>query len=273
MVMTGTQAAVDAGVTAAAQAQPALPAQVAPAGRPAPARGAVPAARPVVSVIIPVYNEENLIGEVLRRVMQVPISKEVIVVDDGSTDGTLSAVEKERRETGDLIRVHQAMVNMGKGTAIRIGLKYATGDIVLIQDADMEYDPADYPKLLEPILSGRADVVYGNRFHRKIHGMATRYWLANRILATAATLLFGKRIYDEATAYKAFRREVILGLDLHCSRFEFCPEVTAKALRAGHRLEQVPIWYAPRTAAQGKKIKWRDGFHALWTLVWFRFMR
>jgi dolichol-phosphate mannosyltransferase len=226
-----------------------------------------------LSVIIPVYNEENHIREVLHRVLSVPIRKEIIIVDDGSTDNRVSLIEQECRGTDVMIKVHQAMVNMGKGTAIRIGLKYASGDVILIQDADLEYDPADYPKLIEPIASGSADAVFGNRFARPISGMAMRYWIANRVLAWAATLLFGRKITDEATAYKVFRREVILSLDLHSSRFEFCPEVTAKLLRSGYRIAEVPISYLPRTVAQGKKIRARDGFHALWTLVWYRFMK
>jgi dolichol-phosphate mannosyltransferase len=225
-----------------------------------------------LSVIIPVYNEEHHIKEVIARVKRVPIPKEIIVVDDGSTDNTVPILHHERQGSDVLIKVHQAMINMGKGTAIRIGLKYATGDIILIQDADLEYDPDDYPALIAPIVEGRADAVYGNRFARPVLGMARKYWLANQILAWAASILFFRRVRDEATAYKVFRRDVIMSLDLHCSRFEFCPEVTAKILRAGLRLAEVPIKYAPRTVAQGKKIRARDGFHALSTLIWYRFM-
>ena len=227
----------------------------------------------LLSVIIPVYNEEHHVAEVIRRVRDVPLPKEIIVVDDGSTDRTLDELERERERDarGDLVVVHQAMVNMGKGTAVRIGLKYARGDVILVQDSDLEYDPDDYPALVEPIRSGEADVVYGDRFHRRIPGMRFKYRLANWILAGAASLLYGQRIRDEATAYKVFRRDVILPLDLHASRFELCPEVTAKVRKAGYRIHHVPIRYEPRTLEQGKKIRLRDGFHALWTLVWYRF--
>jgi dolichol-phosphate mannosyltransferase len=227
---------------------------------------------PLLSVIIPVYNEENHVAEVIRRVRDVPIPKEIIVVDDGSTDRTVDELEQERKQGGDLVRVHQAMINMGKGTAVRIGLKYARGDIILIQDSDLEYDPADYPALIEPIRSGKADVVYGNRFHRRIPGMGRKYRLANTILATTASALYTQRIRDEATAYKVFRRDVILDLDLHASRFELCPEVTAKVRKRGYRIHHVPISYSPRTVEQGKKVRLRDAFHAIWVLFWFRFV-
>ncbi len=230
------------------------------------------AAPPPLSVVIPVYNEENLISEVLRRVRAVPIRKQIIVVDDGSTDGTVGVVERLRDDLpGDVLIIHQAMINMGKGTAIRIGLRYAVGDIVLIQDADMEYDPDDYPALLAPIRRGEADVVYGVRFHRPIQGMLRRHRIANWVFAAVASVLYGRLIRDEATAYKVFRREVIMSLDLHASRFEFCPEVTAKICKRGYRLAQVPISYTPRTFAEGKKIGWRDGVHTLWTLFRYRF--
>ena len=226
----------------------------------------------LLSVIIPVYNEEHHVAEVIRRVRDVPLPKEIIVVDDGSTDRTLDELEREReRQAGDVVVVHQAMVNMGKGTAVRIGLKYARGDVILIQDSDLEYDPNDYPALVDPIRRGDADVVYGDRFHRRVPGMRFKYRLANWILAAAASALYGQRIRDEATAYKVFRRDVILPLDLHASRFELCPELTAKVRKAGYRIHHVPIRYQPRTLEQGKKIRLRDGFHALWTLVWYRF--
>jgi glycosyltransferase involved in cell wall biosynthesis len=225
---------------------------------------------PLLSVIIPVYNEEHHVAEVIRSVRDVPIPKEIIVVDDGSTDNTIDELEQERRQGGDVVRVHQAMINMGKGTAVRIGLKYARGDIILIQDSDLEYDPADYAALIEPIQSGKADVVYGNRFHRHIPGMGLRYRLANAILATTASVLYGQRIRDEATAYKVFRRDVILDLDLHASRFELCPEVTAKVRKRGIKIHHVPISYTPRTVEQGKKVRLRDAFHAMWVLLWFR---
>lgn len=250
----------------------AIPATVGAGRMLVPAGDDHPAEEGLLSVIIPVYNEESNVATVLRRVRGVPMRKEIIVVDDGSTDQTAGELQDALNEQGDLLIVHQAMINMGKGTAIRIGLKYARGDVVLIQDADLEYAPEDYVALIDPIRGGEADVVYGNRFHRSIPGMAFKFRLANMILATMATVLFGQRIPDEATAYKVFRRDLLLSLDLHASRFEFCPEVTAKVCKRGIRIRHVPIAYAPRTVAEGKKIRLRDAFHAAWTLFWFRFM-
>jgi len=232
-----------------------------------------------LSVIIPCYNEVENIAGVIDRVASVDVGleKEIIVVDDGSVDGTTAALEelKEKRKGSDIIKVHFSMLNSGKGFAIRIGLKYATGDIVIIQDADLEYDPEDYPKILEPILKGEADVVYGSRFlgKQRPEGMAFTNLVANRILALLATILYGKRITDEATAYKAFRRDVISSIELTCQRFEFCPEVTSKVLKRKFRLVEVPINYRGRTSLEGKKITWWDGIVAIWTLLKYRFRR
>ncbi len=232
-----------------------------------------------LSVIIPCYNEVENITGVIDRVASVDVGleKEIIVVDDGSVDGTMAALEelKEKRKGSDIIKVHFSMLNSGKGFAIRIGLKYATGDIVIIQDADLEYDPEDYPKILEPILKGEADVVYGSRFLGKTRpeGMAFTNLVANRILALLATILYGKHITDEATAYKAFRRDVISSIELTCQRFEFCPEVTSKVLKRKFRLVEVPINYRGRTSLEGKKITWWDGIVAIWTLLKYRFKR
>ena len=212
-------------------------------------------AAPLLSVVIPVYNEENLISEVLRRVRAVPIRKQIIVVDDGSTDGTVGVIERLRddpsgeqqlnpaggsEEPGDVLIVHQAMINMGKGTAIRIGLRHAVGDIVLIQDADMEYDPDDYPALLAPIQRGEADVVYGVRFHRPIKGMLRRHRIANWVFAAIATVLYGRLIRDEATAYKVFRREVIMSSGP--------ARLAVRVLPGGHG-ENLQAWLPARASA------------------------
>ena len=232
-----------------------------------------------VSIIIPCYNEVRNITEVIDLVAGVEIGfdKEIIVVDDGSSDGTMKILEemKSRRGDSDILKVHFSMLNSGKGFAIRIGLKYVTGDIVIIQDADLEYDPRDYPRLIEPIIGGSADVVYGSRFlnNQRPEGMAFANFLANKILAMTASVLYGKYLTDEATCYKAFRRDVMDSIELTCQRFEFCPEVTSKVLKKKYRLVEVPISYRGRTTLEGKKITWWDGIIAIWTLLKYRFKR
>jgi dolichol-phosphate mannosyltransferase len=227
-----------------------------------------------LSVLIPVHNEESTIEEVILRVGAVDLNGmelEVIIVDDASTDGTPDKLEQYRGRPELVVLRHEA--NRGKGSAIRTGLASATGDIVIIQDADLEYDPLEYPKLIAPIVAGEADVVYGSRFKGRAENMALRNLVANKILAWAATVLFFRRITDEATCYKVFRADLLRSFDLECERFEFCPEVTAKTLRGGYALVEVPIEYHARTVEAGKKIKMRDGFEALWTLVRYRFRR
>jgi dolichol-phosphate mannosyltransferase len=230
-----------------------------------------------LSIIIPCYNEVRNIAAVIDRVaaVDVGLQKEIIVVDDGSVDGTMSILEeiKSKHGTSDILKIHFSMLNAGKGYAIRIGLKYVTGDIIIIQDADLEYDPEDYPKIIKPIVDGNADVVYGSRFMNVARpaGMAFANYLANRTLAFFATILYGKYITDEATAYKAFRRDVIDSVELTCHRFEFCPEVTSKVLKKKYRLLEVPINYRGRTSLEGKKITWWDGVEAIWTLFKYRF--
>ena len=225
-----------------------------------------------VSVIIPVYNEFRTFRQVLERVRKAPLpegcSKEIVVVDDGSTDGTAQVFGDHAR--AGLIVGRHSEVNFGKGAAIRTGIDIASGDIIIIQDGDLEYDPGDYARILEPIVSGRADVVYGSRFLRHFTGMAARYRIANRILTAVANALYGAGITDEATAYKAFRASILRGLRLECRRFEFCPEVTAKLRRLSYAIHEVPIRYNPRGVGEGKKIRFRDGLEALWTLVKYR---
>ena len=234
----------------------------------------------IVSVVVPAYNEEATIRDVLEKVVAVDLSGlsraarlEVIVVDDGSSDRTREIVRALADEHA-AIRLVEHEVNRGKGAGIRTGLAAATGEIILVQDADLEYDPNDYPALLAPILDGRAKIVYGSRFRRRWWptNMAFPNWLANRVLTWTTRLLYFRWITDEATCYKVFHREVFDRVTLTCSRFEFCPEVTAKAARAGYRFFEVPIFYEGRTGAEGKKITARDGFEALWTLVKYRFI-
>ena len=226
-----------------------------------------------LSIIIPVYNEHEMIEEVLTRVRTAPLppgwDRQVIVVDDGSTDGTWDRLQSMLPLDG--VTCHRSIVNRGKGTSVRIGIQRATGDIILIQDADLEYDPEEYPKLLQPLLEQRCDAVYGSRFLGSIEGMRFRFWLANRILAQMVRVLYGFPITDEATAYKVFEAEVLKDLTLNCKRFEFCPEVTAKLLKAGKTIEEVPITYRARSVAEGKKIGWRDAWIAAWTLLKNRF--
>lgn len=227
-----------------------------------------------ISIVIPVYNEFNSLPQVLQRVKDAPIpagwEKEIIIVDDGSTDGTTELIDQH--EDSSLMLIHHSVVNFGKGAAIRIGLAKATGEIILIQDGDLEYDPNDYLKVLEPIVSGQATVVYGSRFMDNPKGMKWANWLANKILTGTSNVLYRMRITDEATAYKAFRSDVIKSIKLRCLRFEFCPEVTAKVRRTGHVIYEVPISYNARGIAEGKKIRWQDGVQALWTLIKYRFV-
>ncbi|MBI2842965.1 MAG: glycosyltransferase family 2 protein [Armatimonadetes bacterium] len=223
-----------------------------------------------LSVIIPVYNEKANIAAVIDAVKAVDLPKEIIVVDDGSTDGTSDILERYRDD--ETIRIHSSVLNFGKGTAIRVGLKYAAGDVVVIQDADLEYDPQQIPDLIVPIRRGEADVVYGSRFRGSIKGMRFANRLANRILVLAANILYRARITDEATCYKAFRTELIKSLPLKCTRFEFCPEVTARLRKRGVRIHEIPIRYTGRTVAEGKKVSWKDGFEAVWILLKYRFI-
>jgi glycosyltransferase involved in cell wall biosynthesis len=225
-----------------------------------------------VSILIPVYNEALTLPLVVERVLAAPLpvgcEKEIVIVDDGSTDGTTELLE--RYKNSPLVVVHRSVVNFGKGAALRIGIASATGDVILVQDGDLEYDPNDYPRILEPIVQGRAKVVYGSRFLRGVRGMKWANWIANKLLTLTANVLYGANITDEATAYKAFARDAIGAVKLDCVRFEFCPEVTAKMRRLGYAIAEVPISYNPRGILEGKKIRWQDGVEALWTLIKYR---
>lgn len=230
-----------------------------------------------LSIIIPIYNEYHNIDEVIAKIKRVKLPLEItdtemILIDDGSSDGTIKKLEKYKSDPA--VVVHASRLNFGKGTATRVGLTYVTGDVVLIQDADHEYDPNDYPALLKPIIESGAKVVYGSRFmnKKKIKGMKFQNLLANKILKISANILYKAKLTDEATAYKMFRTEVLKSIDLKSKRFEFCPEVTAKVLKKGYQIVEVPISYHGRTVEEGKKIKWYDGFEAIWTLIKYRFV-
>src|SRR5579863_3004291 len=220
-----------------------------------------------VSVIVPVYNEAAHVDELLQAIHASPVKKEIIIVDDGSTDGTREKLQAMPLADDVTVIFHEK--NCGKGAAIRTALEYARGEYVLIQDSDLEYDPRDYPALLAPLQRGDANVVYGVRPDRPERGL--RFFLGAKLLTHLANLLFGAGIHDEATCYKVFRRSVIAQINLDCRRFEFCPEVTAKLCRIGERIAEVPISYMPRSAGEGKKIRHSDGWLAIWTLIRYRF--
>jgi len=220
-----------------------------------------------LSVIMPVHNEAHTIRETLRQVQTVDLEKEIIIVDDHSSDGTRKILSQI---ADDEVKVIYHDQNTGKGSAIRTALQYVTGDIVIIQDGDLEYDPADYYKLIEPIVEGQASVVYGSRFLGEISNMHLLNYIANKILALTASLLFFTWITDEGTCYKVFEAGVLNGLNLKCTGFDFCPEVTAKVLKRGHRIVEVPISYRGRSTEEGKKIRWQDGLRAFFTLIKYR---
>ena len=225
-----------------------------------------------MTVIVPVYNERSTVAEIIRRVRtaEVPVLVDVVVVDDGSTDGTDQVLNAISDST---VRVVRHERNLGKGAAIRTGLGQARGDLVIIQDADLEYDPNDWPALLEPILKRKAHVVYGSRFTGARKNMLLLHWIGNRFLSLVTNVLYASTLSDMETCYKVFDRRVLEGITITSDRFDFEPEITAKVLRRGYRIYEVPISYAGREPDEGKKITWRDGFKALWALVKFRFTR
>ncbi len=223
-----------------------------------------------VTILVPALNEEATIQEVVNRLLDLPIESEIIVINDGSTDNT----GKILQEFGNKITVITKSNPGGKGAAIRSGLTAATGKAIIIQDADLEYAPEQIPALVEPILQDNAKVVYGSRFTKGLHpNMALPNKMVNILLRLAVLILFGRKITDEATCYKAFHRETLLSMDLVCHRFEFCPEVTAKAIILGESIVELPIDYEPRSKAAGKKIRWTDAPEAFWTLLRHRFWK
>ena len=222
---------------------------------------------PLLSVVVPCYNERATVAELLRRVKEVPIEKEIIVVDDASTDGSREVVATLAQQWPEIRQILQG-VNQGKGAAIRRGIAEARGDIVLIQDADLEYDPDEYPKLLQPILDGHADVVFGSRFEGHPRRVML-YWhrLGNTFLTFLSNMTTNLDLTDMETCYKVFRREVIQSIPIRSDRFGFEPEITAKVAKRGYRIYEVPIAYYGRDYWEGKKINWQDGFNAIWTIL------
>ena len=218
-----------------------------------------------LSIVIPVFNEERTVAELVRKVQSLSLDKEIIIVNDGSSDGTRAALCAFEGEPG--VTVHNSPVNLGKGSSVRIGFSYAGGDIVTIQDADLELDPNEYHHLIQPILDGRADVVYGSRFLGAGRRGKLSFYLANRALAGLTNLLYRAELTDIETCYKVLRRDVIPTLRLRASRFEIEPELTAQILKRGHRIVELPIGYTPRDDDAGKKLSWKDGFAAVYTLV------
>ena len=226
-----------------------------------------------LSIVMPVYNEKTTIKEILRQVRSVDladIDKEIIVVDDCSTDGTADILKLEADSS---IKVIKHEKNQGKGAAVRTGLAHATGDMIVIQDADLEYDPEDYMKLVEPVLKGKATVVYGSRFTGERRNMLFWHYLGNRFLSLMTNVLYNTTLSDMETCYKLFSREALEGIKIKSNKFDFEPEITAKVLRKGIRIYEVPIAYTGREMDEGKKISWKDAFPALWALTKYRFVK
>jgi glycosyltransferase involved in cell wall biosynthesis len=224
-----------------------------------------------LSVIIPVYNEVNNVSEIIKRVQAQKLANEIIIVDDGSSDGTRDILKDLDGKKKVRVILHER--NQGKGAAVVTGIKASRGDVLLIQDADLEYDPRDYPHILRPIEEGLADVVYGSRFLGGARRVAM-FWhmIANKLLTVMTNILYDTILTDMETGYKVFRRHVIEGMTIRAKRFDFEPEFTAKILKRHHRIFEVPITFNPRDYSQGKKIKLKDAFEAVWTLLKYRFV-
>ena len=223
-----------------------------------------------ISVIIPVYNELKTITEVVRRVQEQPFEKEIIIVDDCSKDGTRELLQQTQWPPNVTVLYHPK--NKGKGAGIRTGAQAATKDVTIIQDADLEYNPSDFAVVLRPIMDGVADVVYGSRFLGTHRSFMLHHYVGNKALTLVTNILYNNILTDMETGYKAFKTPILKSIKIRSNRFDFEPEITAKVLKKGYRIYEVPIYYAGRDYAEGKKITWRDGFAGLWALVKFRFI-
>ena len=226
-----------------------------------------------LSVVIPAYNEKATLEEIVRRIQATPIEKEIIIVDDGSTDGTNNLLENIAKPSSNSIRIIRHETNKGKGAAIIRGLEEVKGDLTIIQDADLEYDPNDYKTLLELFKNDHVQVVYGSRNLKKNDRSSFAFYWGGRLLSWITNIIYGSNVTDEATGYKVFRTSLLKDLDLKSTGFDFCPEVTAKILRRKIKIFEVPISYNPRLWHEGKKIRWIDGLTAIWVLAKYRFQR
>lgn len=224
---------------------------------------------PLLSVVMPVYNERNTLEEIVGRVLAVPLRIELVAVDDASSDGSREILERLSREHG--FRVCRQERNQGKGAAVRRGIAEATGDIIVVQDADLEYSPEEFPELIELIVKGKADAVFGSRFIGRHRCFLFTHYLANLFLNLVTNVLYNTTMTDMETCFKAVRSELLKSLDLRSNRFGIEPEITAKLFKRGARVYEVPITYEGRDYSEGKKITWKDGFPALWTLIKYRF--
>lgn len=230
----------------------------------------------LLSIIIPLYNEEKTISVVLEKIKEIfktaPFKYEVIIVDDGSKDNSVSIVEKTIKNLCESYKLYRAERNQGKGAAIRLGLQYAKGEYVVIQDTDLEYDPRDILTMIEQVQTHKLKVLYGSRILNKQNQCQNKiFYLGGRLVTLMANILFLQNITDEPTCYKMFKTDILRKMELNCNGFEFCPEVTAKISKMGYKIKEIPISYYPRTIEEGKKISWLDGVEAIWTLLRYRF--
>ena len=225
----------------------------------------------LLSVLIPAYNEINSIDILLEKIQAVPLDKEIIIVDDGSTDGTRDRLATYTSIPNIKVVLHDH--NQGKGAAIRTAIKYMTGDIAIVQDADLEYEPQDYLALVKPIAEGKEKVIYGSRFLKPENRHSyMSFYIGGQVVTLLTNVLYNQRLTDEPTCYKVFDADFLRSIPLNCTRFEFCPEVTAKVAKRGIRIKELPISYYPRSVAEGKKISWFDGIEAIWVLLRYRIM-